>query len=108
LLGIYGGFLGVGFGTLITFVFVLIGLNFVKSAAVSRVVGLIMSAVATAVFAYHGAINYPYAIALGLGLAIGGWIGAGIGVRKGNDYIKVLFIIILLATIAKLIFDFLK
>jgi len=108
LLGIYGGFLGVGFGTLITFVFVLIGLNFVRSAAVSRVVGLIMSAVATAVFAFNGLINYPYALALGLGLAIGGWIGAGIGVKKGNDYIKLLFIIILLATIAKLVFEFLK
>ncbi|MBI2634754.1 sulfite exporter TauE/SafE family protein [Candidatus Peregrinibacteria bacterium] len=107
-LGIYGGFFGVGFGTLITFVFVLVGLNFVKSAAVSRVVGLIMSAVATAVFAFNGLINYPYALAIGLGLAIGGWIGAGIGVKKGNSYIRVLFIIILLATIVKLVFDFLK
>lgn len=108
LLGIYGGFFGVGFGTFITFAFILVGMNFVKSAAVSRVVGLIMSVMATAVFAYHGLIHYPYAISLGLGLAIGGWIGAGIGVKKGNEYIRILFIAILLATIAKLIFEFLK
>lgn len=108
LLGIYGGFFGVGFGTFITFIFLLVGLNFVKSAAVSRVVGLVMSLTATAVFAYHGAINYPYAIALGLGLAIGGWIGAGIGVKKGNEYIRILFLVILLATIGKLIFEFLN
>lgn len=107
-LGVYGGFFGVGFGTLVTLVFILVGMNFVKSAAVSRVVGLIMSVIATAVFAYHGLIHYPYAISLGLGLAIGGWIGAGIGVKKGNEYIRILFIIILLATIVKLIFDFLK
>lgn len=108
LLGIYGGFFGVGFGTFITFIFILVGMNFVKSAAASRVVGLVMSLTATAVFAYHGTINYPYAIALGLGLAIGGWIGAGIGIKKGNGYIRILFIIILLVTIAKLIFEFLK
>jgi uncharacterized membrane protein YfcA len=89
LFGIYGGFFGVGFGTFITFVFILVGLNFVQSAAVSRVVGLVKTLTATAVLAYHGAINYPYAIALGLGLAIGGWIGAGIGIKKGNEYIRI-------------------
>ncbi|QQR84031.1 sulfite exporter TauE/SafE family protein [Candidatus Peregrinibacteria bacterium] len=108
LLGIYGGFFGIGFGTFITFIFLLIGLNFIKSAAVSRVVGLVMSLTATAVFAYHDAINYPYAIALGLGLAIGGWIGVGIGVKKGNEYIRILFLVILLTTIGKLIFEFFK
>jgi len=108
LLGIYGGFFGTGFGTLMTFVFVLVGFNFIKSAAVSRVVGLIMSIVATAVFAFHGLINYPYALALGFGLLIGGWVGVEIGIKKGNGYVRVLFIIILLATIAKLVFDFFK
>ena len=38
LLGIYGGFLGAGFGTMITFIFVITGFSFITSAANSRIV----------------------------------------------------------------------
>ena len=107
-LGIYGGFFGPGFGTLITFVFVLVGLNFIKSAAVSRVVGFFMCISSTIVFAFKGLIYYPYALAIGLGLGIGGWIGAGIAIKRGDKYVKALFIIILFASIIKLVFDFMK
>ncbi|MFH1444515.1 MAG: sulfite exporter TauE/SafE family protein [Candidatus Peregrinibacteria bacterium] len=106
LLGIYGGFFGIGFGTFITFVFLIVGLDFVKSAAASRIVGLLMSLTATVVFAFHGLIHYPSAIALGLGLAIGGWIGVGMGIKKGNAFIRGLFILMVLVSIAKLLFDF--
>jgi len=106
LLGIYGGFFGIGFGTFITFVFVVVGFNFIKSAAIARVVGLLMSSMAAAVFILNDVIHYPYALTLGAGLAIGGWVGAGIGVKKGNAYIRVLYFIILLATLLKLLSSF--
>jgi len=60
LLGIYGGFFGAGFGTMITFVFLMSGFGFVTSAANSRLVGLIMSVPATIIFAYSGLIHYQY------------------------------------------------
>jgi len=102
LLGIYGGFFGAGFGTLITFIFLMAGYSFITSAANSRVVGLMMSVPATIVFTCSGLINYQYGLSLGIGTAIGGWIGAGIGIKKGNVYIKTLFIIVVLASIIKL------
>ncbi len=107
LLGIYGGFFGIGFGTFITFIFLLIGMNFIKSAAISRMVGLFMSLSAAIVFAYHGSIHYPSGIALGMGMGVGAWIGAGISVKKGNVYVRGLFLLILTASIIKLIVDLL-
>lgn len=101
-LGIYGGFFGAGFGTFIAFIFILTGLSFLKSAAISRFIGLCMALPATLIFAFNGLINYKIGLILGLGLAIGGWIGAGFSIKKGNGYIKGLFVIIILATIVKL------
>lgn len=108
LLGIYGGFFGTGFGTLIGFVFLLEGYTFIKSAALSRAIGTLVSLSSTIIFAYEGIINYPYAIVLSLGFAIGAWIGAGYGIKKGNNYIKALFLMILVVTVVKLVWEFLK
>lgn len=106
LLWIYWGIFWAWFGTLIAFVFILIWLDFIQSAAISRVVWLVMSLSAALVFMYHWAINYPYAIALGLWLAVWGWIGVGFWIKKGNKYIKFLFISILLLTIIKMLIEF--
>lgn len=104
ILGIYGGFFGAGFGTFIMFLLVWAGLDFVKSAGLGRAIGLIMSLAATAVFALNGMIDYPYALALGSGCAIGSWAGVSIGVKKGNAYIRGLFtILIILSTIRLLL-----
>lgn len=106
LLGIYGGFFGAGFGTFITIVFILTGLSLLNSAAISRVVGLLMSVSAAIVFIFNGLVNYPYALSLGIGVAIGGWIGAGIAVKKGSKYVKLLLVIVILFTAGKLAMDF--
>jgi uncharacterized membrane protein YfcA len=106
LLGIYGGFLGAGFGSVATFIFLISGYSFLASAANSRVVGLIMSIPAIIIFAMNGTINYGYGLSLGLGTAIGGWIGSGIGMKKGNLYIKILFLIVTFASILKLFLGF--
>jgi uncharacterized protein len=103
LLGIYGGFFGAGFGTMATFVLLMAGFSFITGAANSRIIGLMMSVPATVVFILNGLVNYPYGISLGIGTAIGGWIGAGIGIKKGNIFIKTLFIIVLIASIIKLV-----
>ena len=106
LLGIYGGFFGGGFGTFIMFLLVLSGFTFIKSAGLGRVIGFIMSLTATIVFAINGMIDYPYAISVGLGSAVGAWVGVSIGIKKGNKFIKTLFIIIVFITIIKLLMKF--
>ena len=105
-LGIYAGFFGAGYGTFVMFLLVSLGYTFTKSAALSRVIGFITSFVATIVFAYSGLINYAYGLSLGAGFAIGAWIGVGVGLKKGDKYIKALFIGIIILTTTKLILGF--
>lgn len=105
-LSIYGGFFGGGFGTFLMFLLVFSGFSFIKSAALSRLIGFIMSLFATVVFALGGLINYSFAISLGLGCVIGSWIGVSIALKKGNNYVKYLLMTVVLLTIIKLLLDF--
>ena len=106
LLGIYGGFFGAGYGTLLMFLLVYSGYTFVNASGTARFIGLIMSLTASFIFARNGLINYEYALSLGMGSSIGAWIGAGMGIKKGNKFIKTLMIILVIITVIKLTFDF--
>ncbi|MBU2260069.1 hypothetical protein KKC44_05705, partial [Patescibacteria group bacterium] len=66
----------------------------------------IMSSTAAAIFIANDLVNYPYAISLAAGFAIGAWVGAGIGAKKGNRFIKILMISIIMISVIKLVVDF--
>lgn len=102
LLGVYGGFLGFGFGTLIVAVLALSGLSFVQSAGTGRFIGLCVSVVAAAVFFAQGMIDLPAVLSLGVGYAIGAWFGAGTAVRFGERYVKTLLIVMSVVIVAQL------
>ncbi len=105
-IGIYGGYLGFAFGTLITLPLVAVGYTYLQSAVIGRLIGFLMSTSASIIFLSQGLVNYPYAISLATGYIIGGWIGAGLGAKKGNPYIKKLLTMIIIISIIKLIVDF--
>jgi uncharacterized membrane protein YfcA len=104
LLGLYGGIIGIAFGTLMILVPAFMGYNFVQSAAIARISGAMMSLAATYVFVSQNMINYSYAIPMILGVIGGSWLGIPISIKKGNTYIKILLGIILLASIIQLLF----
>jgi len=108
LIGIYGGFVGTGAGTCVSVVLIGLGFSVVDSAAISRLSGMIWSFSAAVVFAFNDAIDYGNGLILAAGFAFGGWIGAGLGARKGNRYIRLLMIAVVLATIGKLVFEALR
>lgn len=104
LLGLYGGIIGIAFGTLMILVPAFMGYNFVQSAAIARISGAMMSLTATYVFVSQNMINYSYAIPMMLGVIGGSWLGISVSIKKGNPYIKTLLGIILLASIIQLLF----
>jgi uncharacterized membrane protein YfcA len=105
LLGLYGGFFGAGFGVFIAITLVLFGYSFLESAAMGRVIGFCQSLAAMVIFAQHGLINYPLGVALGIGFAIGSWIGIGITLRKNERYIKSLLLLVILLSLVKVILN---
>lgn len=108
LLGIYGGFFGAGFGTFIIIFLVLLGFDFIKSAAIGRMTGFLMSLCATLIFADHSIIQYSYALSLGAGMAIGSWIGIGVALKKGEKFVRTLLLIVFFLSILKLFWEFFR
>jgi uncharacterized membrane protein YfcA len=106
LIGIYGGFFGFTFGTLMTIALVAFGFNLLQSAVLARVIGILTASAAAIVFAFQGSINYPAAVALSIGFAAGAWVGAGVGAKRGNTYVKKLLIAVVVCSVVKLLFDY--
>ncbi len=102
--GIWGGFIGAGAGTVQTYILVSVfGLTFLESAATRRMSNLVSSLVSVSILAYYSVINWQVGLVLFVGCGIGGWIGASIAIKKGNKFIKILFIVVALALGIKLL-----
>ncbi len=105
-LGVYLGFVGAGaFGILLTMALLWQGYTFIQSAALSRLIGFCTSAVAAIVFISNHLVNYPAAIALGIGCIGGAWFGPSIALKRGEPFIRKLFIVIAVITAIKLIYQ---
>jgi uncharacterized protein len=104
-MGFYTGFFGAGSGVFNSLLFVFFGFSFLESAAMGRVVGLFTSLAGALIFAQHGLINYPLALALGFGFALGSWLGIGVALRKTENYIKGLILFVVIFSIIKLILN---
>ncbi len=102
-LGIYGGFFGTGYGTILMLLLAWGGLSLTQGAAIARFVGFLVSVAGSVSFLLLGFIRFPEGIALGAGYALGAWIGVRFGLRRGHGYIRVLLLLIALATAAKLV-----
>lgn len=102
---IYGGFIGAGSGTIQTYILLSVfGLTFLESAGTRRISGLASSLVSVSIFAYHSIVNWEIGLVLFVSCGIGGWIGASVAIKKGNKFVKILFIVVALALGIKLLF----
>ncbi|MFV0438397.1 MAG: sulfite exporter TauE/SafE family protein [Desulfopila sp.] len=86
--GIYGGFVQAGVGFIIIAAFLFHGLDLVRINAVKVFVIFLYTAVALAVFVYHGEIDYMMGLSLAAGNSIGGILGPKLAIAKGHDWIK--------------------
>lgn len=87
-IGVYGGFIQAGVGFLIITALLFHGLDLVQTNAVKVLVVFCFTLIALAVFIRHGQVNYPLGITLAAGNAAGGWLAAGLAVKKGHAWIK--------------------
>ena len=106
LTGLYAGFFGFTFGTLMTIVVVGFGYTLLQGAALSRVIGALASAASASVFAMQGYVDVPHSIALAIGFGIGGWMGAKYASKAGNRYVKILLMVVVACSVIKLLFDY--
>jgi uncharacterized membrane protein YfcA len=104
LVGIYGGFLqaGVGFVYLALLTGVL-GLDLVRANAVKVFLVLVYTVLAVALFAWQGRFALVPAVAVAVGHAIGGWLGAHLAIRRGETLVRVVLVVAVLVSAAKLL-----
>jgi len=105
-LGFYDGFFGPGVGSFWTIAFVMmLGHNFVKAAAHTKVMNLTSNAAALAFFFAAGAVVPGPGLALGAGQLIGGRLGAHLALTRGARFVRPIFLVMAALTVAKLLYQ---
>jgi uncharacterized membrane protein YfcA len=108
LLGIYGGFFSGGYVTMLTAAFVLLfGLTFLQSVATTKVINLFSSAVATAIFAWRGVLDYRLGTILGLTMFFGALLGGHATMRLSTVWLRRIFLVAVVGLALKMVFGFL-
>jgi len=104
-LGFYDGFFGPGTGSFWTIAFVvLLGHNFLKAAAHTKVMNLASNAAALAFFAAHGAVLPLPGLAIGAGQLIGGRLGSHLAMARGARFVRPIFLCMASLVALKLIY----
>jgi len=105
-LGFYDGFFGPGTGAFWTIACLsLARLELTRATAFTKVVNLTSNLASLLVFIVSGLVNYQFAAAMIAGQLIGGRLGAGMAVRHGAPFIRIVFIAVVLAMVIKLLWD---
>jgi len=105
LIMIYGGFFGQGTGPLIFYTLTyFLGFTMIEVLATGVIPWFVLSLSSLIIFARNGIIDYRIGIILLIGMAIGGYIGAHVALKKGNAWVKRLFILLVIISAVKLLF----
>jgi uncharacterized membrane protein YfcA len=100
--GFYNGMIGPGTGTIMVFAFVsFLGLDFLKSSAVSKAANVSADLSSWTVLLFSGFVIWVLAIPLIIGNMLGSYIGSRLAIRKGQQFVRVLFLVIVLALITR-------
>ena len=103
MLGFYDGVFGPGAGAFWTAACVhLRGMGLPHATAFTKVVNLTSNLAALAVFASWGQVDPASAGAMIVGQAVGGRLGAGLAVKHGAPFIRVVFAGVVFTLVARL------
>jgi len=104
LIGAYGGFIQVGVGFLYLGFFTgLHRMDLVRANLLKVFFVLGYSVLALVLFLLSGQVALVYGLVLAVGNMAGGWLGARLAVEKGERWIRIVLILAVLASAAKLL-----
>ena len=107
--GFYNGLIGPGTGTILVFAFVsVLGLDFLKSSAVSKAANVAADLSSWIVLVVGGYVVWALALPLIVGNMIGSYIGSHLAIRRGQGFVRAVFLVIVLALIARQVWQLLQ
>ena len=105
-IGIYDGFYGPGTGTfLIIALTVFARMPILKANGLTKAVNLTTNITSLVVFLLHGQVLIPLGIAAAVCNMAGGYLGAGLAMKKGVAIVKPVMIVVIVLLMIKIILD---
>lgn len=105
-LGFYDGFFGPGTGSFWTIALIVLhGMELTRATAYTKVANLASNLASLVVFIASKCVRYDVALAMIGGQLIGARLGSGMVVKHGAPFVRVVFLAVVFALTAKLLWD---
>jgi uncharacterized membrane protein YfcA len=106
IIGFYDGFFGPGTGSFLIFIFIcFFGFDFLTASASAKVINVATNIAAIGMFASRGHVLYEIALVMGACNILGAIVGTRLAILKGNAFIRWIFLVIVLAMIARFAYE---
>lgn len=106
IVGFYDGFFGPGTGSFFVLGFVaILGLEFVTASAYSKIINCMTNISALSVFISQGTYLLKIAIIMAVFNGFGSFLGSYMALKKGNEFVRVIFLIIVSLMILRYGYD---
>jgi uncharacterized membrane protein YfcA len=106
IVGFYDGFIGPGTGSFLVVAFIaLMGFDFLHASANAKMVNLATNFGSICLFVIKGKIIWAIALPMAASNAMGGWLGAKLAINKGNGFIRVFFLVVVVGTLLRFAYD---
>jgi len=105
-IGFYDGFIGPGTGSFLVLGFIiLLGFDFLQASAHAKMVNLATNLGSIILFISKGKIIATIALPMAVANALGGWLGAKIALKNGNQFIRRVFLVVVIGTLLRFAWD---
>lgn len=106
IIGFYDGFIGPGAGSFFVMAFIaLLGYDFLRASAHAKLLNLATNGGSIVLFLIKGKIIWAIAIPMAVCNAAGAWLGAKLAIYKGNGFIRMFFLIVIIGTLLRFGYD---
>ncbi|MCW5948257.1 MAG: sulfite exporter TauE/SafE family protein [Pyrinomonadaceae bacterium] len=108
-LGIYGGLFSGGYVTILTAVLVAFyGLSFTEAIGATKIINVVSSSIAAAVFMWQGLVDYRLGVILGAAMFVGGYVGAHFASKMSERWLRAIFFSAVLLLTVMTVLDLIK
>ena len=106
LLGFYDGFFGPGTGAFWTAALcIVLGFNMAKAAGYTRVMNFTSNITALSIFIMGNNVLYKVGLIMAVGQMVGARVGSGFAIKKGAEFIRPVFLLVILMMVANLVYN---
>ena len=106
IIGFYDGFIGPGAGSFFILAFIaLLSFDFLHASAHAKLVNLATNLGSVTLFIVKGKIIWAIALPMALANSLGGFVGAKLAIAKGNKFIRIFFLIVIVGILMRFCWD---